>query len=160
MADISIDVTAEGDAVTIDNPQGFDLRLAIGGLSMEMTHDQARALHAQLQGFFGPERGEQDAFDAARWRNFASSPQTALMLGSLLNPNDPGVDWKAECDRLADAGPVPREGVHGWTELTDEQLFALRTAHCEQYGQYCDNSDFVMVARAILAKARAGRVGA
>lgn len=44
-----------------------------------------------------------DARDAARWRRFAGSPQTALMLGSTRDPSAVGVDWKAECDRLADA---------------------------------------------------------
>lgn len=39
--------------------------------------------------------------DAERWRFFASSPQTALMLGSKLDPNDRTVDWIAECNRLA-----------------------------------------------------------
>lgn len=41
--------------------------------------------------------------DAMRWRYFASSPQTALMMGSKLDPNDMSVDWVAECNRLADA---------------------------------------------------------
>lgn len=50
-----------------------------------------------------PGHGE-DARDAARWRRFASSPQTALMLGSALDPNAAGIDWKAECDRLLDGG--------------------------------------------------------
>ena len=40
--------------------------------------------------------------DALRWRLYASSPQTALMLGSDKDPNDSTVDWKAECDRLED----------------------------------------------------------
>lgn len=44
-----------------------------------------------------------DVRDAARWRRFADSPQTALMLGSTRDPNEVGVDWRAECDRLADA---------------------------------------------------------
>ena len=44
-----------------------------------------------------------DARDAARWRRFAGSPQTALMLGSTRDPSAVGVDWKAECDLLADA---------------------------------------------------------
>lgn len=40
--------------------------------------------------------------DAKRWRYYASSPQTALMLGSTLDPNDHSVDWAAESSRLAD----------------------------------------------------------
>lgn len=40
--------------------------------------------------------------DANRWRWYAKSPQTALMLGSDLDPNGAGQDWSAECDRLAD----------------------------------------------------------
>lgn len=47
---------------------------------------------------------EAAARDAARWRHFASSPQTALMLGSELDPNAVGIDWRAECDRLLDGG--------------------------------------------------------
>jgi len=43
-----------------------------------------------------------DKVDAYRWRFYASSPQTALMLGSDRDPNDATVDWKVECDRLAD----------------------------------------------------------
>ena len=46
---------------------------------------------------------EEEARDAARWRAFASSPQTAMMLGSTLDPTDEHVDWLAECNRLADA---------------------------------------------------------
>jgi len=41
--------------------------------------------------------------DAGRWQWFASSPQTALMLGSDEHPLDETVDWGAECNRLADA---------------------------------------------------------
>ena len=40
--------------------------------------------------------------DANRWRAFACN-QTALMLGSKLDPNDATVDWLQECNRLADA---------------------------------------------------------
>ena len=45
----------------------------------------------------------ESASDAARWRYFASSPQTAILLGSRLDPNDTKVDWVSECNRLADA---------------------------------------------------------
>jgi hypothetical protein len=41
--------------------------------------------------------------DKKRWKLYASSPQTALMLGSTLNPNDESVDWIAECNQLADS---------------------------------------------------------
>lgn len=40
--------------------------------------------------------------DAERWQYFASCPQTALMLGSELDPNS-DQDWEAECRMLADA---------------------------------------------------------
>lgn len=43
-----------------------------------------------------------DCEDAQRWRFFADSPQTALMLGSKLDPNDTTVDWIRETTRLAD----------------------------------------------------------
>ena len=36
--------------------------------------------------------------------------------------------------------------------LTDEGLLAIRNAHEEEYGQYCDQDDFLMVARAIEAR--------
>jgi hypothetical protein len=39
--------------------------------------------------------------DAKRWKHFASN-QTALMLGSDLDPNDETIDWLQECNRLAD----------------------------------------------------------
>ena len=39
--------------------------------------------------------------DANRWRWYATSPQTALMLGSKLDPNSEQ-DWVAENGRLAD----------------------------------------------------------
>jgi len=40
--------------------------------------------------------------DALRWRFYASSPQTAFALGTKLDLLTEQ-DWKAECDRLADA---------------------------------------------------------
>lgn len=40
--------------------------------------------------------------DSLRWQFYAASPQTALMLGSKLDPNDDTIDWVAECNRLAD----------------------------------------------------------
>lgn len=40
---------------------------------------------------------------ADRWAFFSRSPQTALMLGSVLDPNDTTIDWLVECNRLADA---------------------------------------------------------
>lgn len=40
--------------------------------------------------------------DAERWRYYASSPQTAAMLGSKLDPGDDTIDWVAECNRLCD----------------------------------------------------------
>lgn len=44
---------------------------------------------------------EKEQQDSARWRHFAGSAQTALILGSELDPN--GIhDWLTECNRLAD----------------------------------------------------------
>lgn len=40
--------------------------------------------------------------DADRWRFFAASPQTALMLGSTRDPNDKTVDWLSESNMLVD----------------------------------------------------------
>jgi len=37
--------------------------------------------------------------------------------------------------------------------MSDDDLIDFRDAHIREYGQYCDNSDFVMVARSILAAA-------
>lgn len=39
--------------------------------------------------------------DALRWRFYADSSQTALYLGTKLDPNDEQMDWKSECDKLA-----------------------------------------------------------
>lgn len=48
--------------------------------------------------------------DARRWSYFADSPQTALMLGSKLDPTDTSVNWVQECNRLADKALTGREG--------------------------------------------------
>lgn len=40
--------------------------------------------------------------DAARWRYFASSPQTAMMLGTHLDPNDSRIDWLKISNGMAD----------------------------------------------------------
>ena len=45
---------------------------------------------------------KENAFNTARWMFYAKSPQTALMLGSKLDPNDETIDWVSECNRLAD----------------------------------------------------------
>lgn len=39
--------------------------------------------------------------DAARWRFYCCN-QTAMMLGSNLDPHDHSIDWVKECNRLAD----------------------------------------------------------
>lgn len=46
--------------------------------------------------------------NAARWAHFAGSPQTALMLGTKLDPNSEQ-DWIAECNRLADSAMTPND---------------------------------------------------
>ena len=48
------------------------------------------------------ERAREAEKDATRWRLYSRSPQTALALGSLLDPHDSSVDWTTECNRLAD----------------------------------------------------------
>ena len=40
--------------------------------------------------------------DAARWRFYANSSQTAIILGRKLDPCDKSTDWVAESNRLAD----------------------------------------------------------
>lgn len=44
--------------------------------------------------------------NAARWQHFADSPQTALMLGTELDPTSEQ-DWISECNRLADIAMTP-----------------------------------------------------
>jgi hypothetical protein len=44
---------------------------------------------------------EQMKADAERWKYFACN-QTALMLGSKLDPNDKSINWLEECNKLAD----------------------------------------------------------
>lgn len=66
-----------------------------------LVSPDARALIAQAE-------AERDALrrDAERWRFFASSKQTALMLGSNIDPfNEESTEEKimAECNQLADA---------------------------------------------------------
>lgn len=41
--------------------------------------------------------------DSRRWKYYASSPQTALMLGSRKDPNDNTIDWVKVCEELADS---------------------------------------------------------
>ena len=46
-----------------------------------------------------------DERSALRWKFYSASPQTALMLGTKLDPNDPFItvaQWQAECNKLAD----------------------------------------------------------
>ncbi len=58
--------------------------------------------------FVSLQRGDakQICVDAARWRYFAQSPQTALMLGSELDPHSKH-DWLTECNKLADGLMTP-----------------------------------------------------
>jgi hypothetical protein len=54
--------------------------------------------------------------DAARWRFYASSPQTALMLGSTKDPNSGDMDqadWYAESSSLADTARASSAGEGG-----------------------------------------------
>ena len=54
-----------------------------------------------------------ERIDEERWKFYASSPQTALMLGSEKDPNDESVDWVEECNRLADGLIDKWEQEHG-----------------------------------------------
>lgn len=74
----------------------------------ERLKTESRDAAFGLNDYFGNEITEltrqRDEYkqDALRWRLYASSPQTALALGTKLDPITEQ-DWKAECDRLADA---------------------------------------------------------
>jgi hypothetical protein len=70
----------------------------------------AKAKIAQLEAAHASQQAKIDALeaklaqvskDAMRWI-FYANPQTALMLGSELDPNDPSIDWAEECNKLAD----------------------------------------------------------
>jgi len=52
MAGITIDTTAEDDAFDVTNPQGFDLRIDGCGLSLTVTHEQARSIYVAIRPFF------------------------------------------------------------------------------------------------------------
>lgn len=52
MADVQIDVTADDGEIEVTNPLGFDLRLTVAGVSLDITHDQAAAIYRGLQPFF------------------------------------------------------------------------------------------------------------
>lgn len=68
--------------------------------------------------------------DAERWQYFASCPQTALMLGSELDPNS-DQDWEAECRMLADAA-ITEQALQA---LADEaQSMGLYDPHCPRCG--------------------------
>jgi hypothetical protein len=64
--------------------------------------------------FVSLQRGDakQICVDAARWRYFAQSAQTALMLGSELDPHSKH-DWLTECNKLADGLMTPNVQVQG-----------------------------------------------
>ena len=59
--------------------------------------------------------------DIAEWDEF---PEVDLACEALAQPDDAG--------------------------LTDDELFTVRENHEETYGQYCDNEDYLMVARAVI----------
>jgi len=40
--------------------------------------------------------------NSKRWEFYSDNAQTALILGSELDPNDKTVNWKEECNKLAD----------------------------------------------------------
>ena len=63
-------------------------------------HQEVEAVNAEAT---RPCLAEEEARDAKRWRIVAGSPQTAMMLGSTLDPTAESIDWLAECNRLADA---------------------------------------------------------
>ncbi len=53
MAEVHIDITGEDGELAVVNPLGFDLQITGCGLCIDMTHEQAAALYAQLGQFFG-----------------------------------------------------------------------------------------------------------
>jgi hypothetical protein len=65
------------------------------------------------------------SIDAERWRSFANSPQTALMLGTELDPNSQQ-DWVTECNRLVDSWNIvnKRRGIHERAKDLDELVDA------------------------------------
>jgi hypothetical protein len=68
----------------------------------------AMAVVIAIAGVVVSRRRNDHSTDTIRWRHYASSPQTALMMGSELDPNDQEVDWLEECNRLADAQMEPK----------------------------------------------------
>jgi len=73
------------------------------GEVMDKDTDREGFYEKMWQDFVSFQRGDatQICIDAARWRHFAESAQTALMLGSELDPNSQQ-DWLTECNKLAD----------------------------------------------------------
>lgn len=52
MADLQIDVCGDDGEFEVSNPQGFDLRITGCGLSLEVTHEQARSMFDGLRPYF------------------------------------------------------------------------------------------------------------
>jgi hypothetical protein len=71
-------------------------------MSPAIESEMAKAVQAQATAAALLDEVEALTADAERWRHFACA-QTALMLGTKRNPNDPLVDWLIECNELADA---------------------------------------------------------
>jgi hypothetical protein len=55
-----------------------------------------------IKGYTGKDTDYDKDLDAKRWRFYSDSPETALSLGSKLNPNDETIDWARESNRLVD----------------------------------------------------------
>ncbi|WP_285301953.1 hypothetical protein [Stenotrophomonas maltophilia group sp. Smal13] len=56
MADVHIDISGEDGELSVVNPIAFDMQIAGCGLCIDMTHEQAAELYAQLGQFFGDDR--------------------------------------------------------------------------------------------------------
>jgi len=54
-AEVAIDITGEEGALSVVNTHCFNLQVTGCGISIDMTHEQARAIYLDLAEFFGPE---------------------------------------------------------------------------------------------------------
>lgn len=79
-----------------------ELRLKIAGIIFNHLYNNEHDYNGAADALMKELRS--DLFrNNLRWIEYAKSPQTALMLGSNLDPNDDTVDWVKECNRLADS---------------------------------------------------------
>ena len=95
---------AEENLVVAKSGTSFALYFVVGGSESTVYRGSLESV-TQYQQDFAIELAalvrEHEEKDSERWRFYASNPQTALALGSKLDPNEDN-DWAAECNRLAD----------------------------------------------------------